>query len=322
MFTILLFCYDATLKVCKMDKKKILYYSTSGVFILLILYFLLAFLTNNNGDCDDLNNIIDSLKIVIEQQDNENNEETARNDSILQTHKLLLDSLSSINTIDTIDSMVIISCMTKSGLLSEDSDSIIQKLQNNLSLLKKKYYKSNRKISNLKKFNKQCSSLTLELKNTIAILEKQLIKLQTEHSLAILFLLQNSLVYYPATDLQKNNLLDILIATQKRFRPSTSREKIKMRINRSQRNKYKGIKWAYKKASCPITTSESLLLAYGFNPKTVTEEQYQLFLRLLFAKTSTHLKYCEKSVKNIFWSDTKKRLQNITTCLKFRCGIK
>ncbi|MBN1984546.1 MAG: hypothetical protein JW795_23670, partial [Chitinivibrionales bacterium] len=65
-------------------------------------------------------------------------------------------------------------------------------------------------------------------------------------------------------------------------------------------------------------TSSILLSLYGFNPSTVSEQQYKQFLTMLFGHMKRHLRLCNAEIIDIFSLETQLRIDSTTKCLKTR----
>ena len=170
----------------------------------------------------------------------------------------------------------------------------------------------------------RCDSVTESLQNNIRDLQHQLKKIQADHSMAVLFLLQCSLSYYSYDDTQKQQIITMISAVSGLIDTTASVESIKNRIYYANADKhtYKGVMWAEQLASCPAAPSALLLTIYGFDPITAAAQHYRQFLSLLFARLPAHLMLCSSDVKNIFGESTKDRLDKTIHCLKTRLDIK
>lgn len=250
---------------------------------------------------------------------------TIQQDSVFQ-HQL--DSIKSLVVKQKNDSLNLSRLLDS---ISAQNDGLKSLLKLNDSLQQTKIQRLRKKFKtvecpDLKHFvlKSRCDSATESLQNNIRDLRNQLMKIQAEHSMAVLFLLQCSLSYHSYDDTQKQRVITMLSAVSGLIDTTASIESIKNRIYHANADKhtYKGVMWAEQQASCPAGPSALLLTIYGFDPVTTVPQNYKQFLSQLFTRLPAHLALCSSDVKNIFGESTKDRLDQTIHCLKTRLDIK
>jgi hypothetical protein len=155
-------------------------------------------------------------------------------------------------------------------------------------------------------------------------LKSQIALLHSRHDIPVIFLLYSSLQYYGSDSSKSLFFIEELDRIARINGWQVSCDRIVVRVSKSPKLKYRGLKWAGLKGGCPFEASYFLLEEYNYDPEKIDEEEFVEILKEVFHSLEKDFAFCSSHIKKSFYSEgeTLKRIKDTITCLKQNLEIK